>query len=180
MLLRTLTRPPLVSRQLPRRLPSFARAMSVSHLENAAQLDGILNKSNTKLSVSVAACRPPNNPYNDALLLRSLTSMRLGAYSNPLHLLQCLSGAKVWSLPYDCTDIRGFGEAIPECQFPKVRRRPGEGCRYSVSRHGHVSMLIFFTRKHQVHALSAFQAHLRFLERNCGGRQNPRRKQTVS
>ncbi|KAM5536067.1 hypothetical protein V8D89_010325 [Ganoderma adspersum] len=51
MLLRTLTRPALISRQLPRRLPPFARAMSVSHLENAAQLDGILNKSNTKLSV---------------------------------------------------------------------------------------------------------------------------------
>ena len=53
MLLRTLVRPSLVSRQLPRHTSILTRAMSITHISNASQLDGILAKSKDKLSVSI-------------------------------------------------------------------------------------------------------------------------------
>ncbi len=103
-----------------------------------------------------------------------------GAYSNALLLLQRLRCPKVWSLSYDRTNVRGLGETIPECQFPEVRRRPSKGCRGAVSGHRHVSVAVFFNRWNRVHAWFTCQAHLRFLERNCGSRQDSRREQTVS
>ncbi|KAI0778733.1 thioredoxin-like protein [Trametes elegans] len=51
MLLRSLARPALISRQLPRNTSLLARAMSVSHIDSTTQLDGILSKSQDKLSV---------------------------------------------------------------------------------------------------------------------------------
>ncbi|KAI0699373.1 thioredoxin-like protein [Cerioporus squamosus] len=51
MLLRTLARPALVTRQLPRQSSIFKRAMSIKHVENTTQLDGILSQSKDKLSV---------------------------------------------------------------------------------------------------------------------------------
>ncbi|KAH9858351.1 thioredoxin-like protein [Lenzites betulinus] len=51
MLLRSLARPSLLSRQLPRRSILLTRAMSVTHIDNTTQLDGILSKSKDKLSV---------------------------------------------------------------------------------------------------------------------------------
>ncbi|KAI0800718.1 thioredoxin-like protein [Fomes fomentarius] len=51
MLLRTLTRPAFISRQLPRQSTIWSRAMSITHVENTTQLDGILSKSKDKLSV---------------------------------------------------------------------------------------------------------------------------------
>ena len=54
MLLRTLVRPSLISRQLPRHVSGFSRTMSITHISNASQLDGILAKSKDKLSVSIS------------------------------------------------------------------------------------------------------------------------------
>lgn len=51
MLLRSLARPALISRQLPRHSTILTRAMSVRHIDNTTQLDGILSKSKDKLSV---------------------------------------------------------------------------------------------------------------------------------
>lgn len=51
MLLRSLARPALIARQLPRHSTLLTRAMSITHLDNTAQLDGILGKSKDKLSV---------------------------------------------------------------------------------------------------------------------------------
>ena len=76
MLLRTLTRPALVTRQLPRHSAILTRAMSIRHVENATQLDGILSQSKDKLSVSVSAWE--FIPVRAEWAFRSLTSMLLG------------------------------------------------------------------------------------------------------
>ncbi len=54
MLLRSLARPALLARHLPRHSTILTRAMSITHLDNTAQLDGILGKSKDKLSVRLA------------------------------------------------------------------------------------------------------------------------------
>ena len=75
MLLRSLARPALISRQLPRHSTILTRAMSVTHIDSTTQLDGILSKSKDKLSVSAVkrfGCLVSLEP------LRSSTSMRHG------------------------------------------------------------------------------------------------------
>ena len=76
MLLRSLARPALISRQLPRHSTILTRAMSVTHVDNTTQLDGILSKSKDKLSVSVPVKRFGCLVSSESL--RSLTSMRHG------------------------------------------------------------------------------------------------------